>query len=414
LQNDAEATNLANDHAVATDRLVRRNSIVLTLATAFGGSMMPVAVALGGLAGAYLLPGDKTLATVPVTALTVGSALATIPAAALMARIGRRLGLMAGSTPAILGGLIACFAILQGNFWLFAFGSLLIGASAAFIQQYRFAAVDGGSEPARARALGLVMGGGVLAAVIGPQTAIFTRELFSPIPFAGAFLAVSVLAFLNVVVVSAFRDLGPAPNPAGHVETAGRPLSVIARQPRFLAAVLCAMSSYALMSLVMTAAPLAMIGCGLTQSDAALGIQWHVLAMFAPSFFTGRLIARFGKDRVVIAGLALLVACALLAMAGLSLMHFWGALILLGLGWNLAFLGSTAMLTETYLPQEKGNVQGFNDFLVFATSAASSFAAGALINGPGWGFINSIVFPVVILALAVLAWSALARSRRAA
>jgi MFS family permease len=157
-----------------------------------------------------------------------------------------------------------------------------------------------------------------------------------------------------------------------------------------------------------------MVGCGLTQDDAALGIQWHVLAMFAPSFFTGRLIARFGKDRIVIAGLALLSLCAVVSITGISLAHFWGALILLGVGWNFGFMGATAMLTETYLPQEKGKVQGLNDFLVFATSAASSFGAGVLFNGPGWGFINAIIFPVAILCLAALAWTALLRSRRMA
>ena len=396
----------------AADAVVRHNAWVLTSATAFGGAMMPIAVALAGLAGSYLLVENKDLATLPVTALTVGSALATIPAATLMARIGRRLGFMLGSVPAMLGGLVACFAVLWEMYGLFVLGCLLVGNSAAFVQQYRFAAVDGGSEPARDRALGLVMGGGVLAAVVGPQTAILTRDMFAPIPFAGAFLAIAVLAVGNALVVSRFRDLAPARDTELTAAPA-RPLGEIARQPRFIAAVLCAIGSYALMSLVMTAAPLAMIGCGLSESDAALGIQWHVLAMFAPSFFTGRLIARFGKDAIVIAGLALLSLCAVVSMTGVSLAHFWGGLILLGIGWNFGFLGATAILTETYLPQEKGKVQGLNDFVVFASSALSSFAAGVLINGPGWSFINSIVFPVVILCIAVLAWTALIRSRPA-
>jgi MFS family permease len=185
----------------------------------------------------------------------------------------------------------------------------------------------------------------------------------------------------------------------------GRPLAVIARQPRFIAAVLCAISSYALMSLVMTAAPLAMIGCGLTQSDAALGIQWHVLAMYGPSFFTGKLIVRFGKDRIVIAGMALLVACALVGITGITLAHFWITLILLGFGWNFGFIGATAMLAETYRPEERGKVQGLNDFLVLGSAATASLLSGKLIGGPGWAFINMIVFPVVMLSLAALAWS---------
>jgi MFS family permease len=189
----------------------------------------------------------------------------------------------------------------------------------------------------------------------------------------------------------------------------GRPLKVIARQPRFIAAVLCAISSYALMSLVMTAAPLAMIGCGFSQGEAALGIQWHVLAMYGPSFFTGRLIVRFGKDRIVIAGMALLTACALVGISGISLAHFWITLILLGLGWNFGFIGATAMLAETYRPEERGKVQGLNDFLVLGSAATASLLSGKLIGGPGWTFINMIVFPVVILSLVALTWAFLMR-----
>ncbi|MCX5493627.1 MFS transporter [Kaistia dalseonensis] len=382
---------------------------MLTAATAFGGAIMPVAITLGGLSGAYLLGADKSLATMPVTALTVGSALATIPAATLMSRVGRRWGFVIGAMPAALGGLLATYALLQDLFWLFAGALLLIGVSAAFNQQYRFAAVDGGSEVARTRALALVMGGGVLSAVIGPQTAIFTRDLFQPIPFAGGFLAISVLALVASTIVSRLRNIAPPRRARDGAQLRGRPLAEIARQPRFVAAVLCGICSYALMTFVMTAAPLAMVGCGLSQSNAALGIQWHVLAMFGPSFFTGKLIVRFGKDRIVIAGMALLTACAVVAISGLSLSHFWIALVLLGLGWNFGFIGATAMLTETYRPEEKGRVQGLNDFLVFASSAVASFFAGTLINGPGWAFINAIVFPVVIVCLIVLAWTALLR-----
>ncbi|MCX5480310.1 MFS transporter [Kaistia geumhonensis] len=392
----------------ALDAAVKRNAIVLTAATAFGGSMMPIAVAFGGLAGVYLLGPDKSLATVPVTALTLGSAVATIPAAILMARIGRRAGLVLGAVPGILGGVLTALAIVAGSFWLFAAASILIGASAAFGQQYRFAAVDAGTEMARSRALGLVMAGGILAAVIGPQAAILTRDLFSPIPFAGAYASIAVLAVVGALIVSRVRDLVP-PRPRGSSHDRGRPLLVIMRQPRFIAAVLCGMASYAMMSLVMTAAPIAMVGCGLTQDDAALGIQWHVLAMFAPSYFTGRLIERFGKNAIVIAGLLILCACSVVAIAGITLAHFWIALVLLGIGWNFGFVGATAMLTETYRPEERGRVQGLNDFLIFAMSALASFFAGVLIGGPGWIAVNSIVFPTVALALAALALASLAR-----
>jgi MFS family permease len=392
------------------DREVARNAFVLTAATSFGGAIMTVAFTLGGISGSYLLGPDKTLATVPVTALTIGSALATIPAAMLMSRVGRRWGFMLGALPAILGGFIATYAIIADSFWLFSFALLVIGVSAAFNQQYRFAAVDGGSEPARTRALSIVMAGGIVAAIVGPQTAIYTSDLFSPIPFAGGFLAISALAAISALIVSRFRDLAPR-RANDNTAPKGRPLSVIVRQPRFLAAAFCAMASYAMMTLVMTAAPLAMIGCGLSEDNAALGIQWHVLAMFIPSFFTGKLIVRFGKDRIVIAGLALLSACAVVSMTGLSLGHFWIALVLLGLGWNFGFIGATAMLTETYRPEEKGRVQGLNDFMVFASAALASLLAGTLLGGPGWGFINALVFPVVVLCLVILAWTALLRTK---
>lgn len=394
------------------DRQVQRNAAVMMAANAINSSILPIAVTLGGLAGSYLLGADKSLATLPVTASTVGSALTTIPAAILMSRIGRRNGFVVGAAPAILGGLLATFALLQGMFWLFAAALFLIGMSGAFNQQYRFAAIDAGSPAVRTKAMSLVMAGGIFSGIIGPQTVIFTNDLLSPIAFAGSFLAAAGLGVVGLLIASAIRDLAP-PRPVHNLGEGpkGRPLLVIARQPAFIAAVLCAISAYALMTLVMTAAPLAMIGCGLTQSDAALGIQWHVLAMFGPSFFTGRLIVRFGKERIVIAGLALLTACALVGISGLTLAHFWITLILLGLGWNLGFIGATAMLADTYRPEERGRVQGLNDFLVLGAAAIASLLSGKLIGGPGWTFINMIVFPVVVISLAALAWSVLLRRR---
>ena len=388
------------------DRQVRRNAVVLMSANAVNASILPVAVTLGGLAGFYLLGPDKSLATLPITASTLGAALTSIPAAMLMGRIGRRKGFVLGASPAILGGLLAAYALLQGYFWLFAGALFLMGMSNAFNQQYRFAAIDAGSPPVRTRAMSLVMAGGMFSGIIGPQTVILTHDWLGPIPFVGSFLAAAGLGCIGLLIASRVRDLAPPRSFEARATTAGgRPLSVIVRQPAFVAAVLCAIASYALMSLVMTAAPLAMIGCGLTESDAALGIQWHVLAMFGPSFVTGRLIVRFGRERIVVAGMALLVACALVGMAGISLAHFWITLILLGFGWNLAFIGATAMLAETYRPEEKGKVQGLNDFLVLGSAATASLLSGKLIGGPGWAFINGIVFPVVAVALLALVWA---------
>jgi MFS family permease len=394
-------------NSVELDRQVRRNAVVLMAANAVNASILPIAVTLGGLAGFYLLGADKSLATLPITASTVGAALTTIPAAMLMSRIGRRKGFVLGAAPAILGGLLAVFALMQGSFWLFVASLFLVGMSGAFNQQYRFAAIDAGTPAVRTKAMSLVMAGGMFSGIIGPQTVIFTNDWLSPILFAGSFLAAAILGCIGLLIASLLRDVAPPPAHTARLLNAsgGRPLAVIARQPRFIAAVLCAISSYALMSLVMTAAPLAMIGCGLTQSDAALGIQWHVLAMYGPSFFTGKLIVRFGKDRIVIAGMALLVACALVGITGITLAHFWITLILLGFGWNFGFIGATTMLAETYRPEERGKVQGLNDFLVLGSAATASLLSGKLIGGPGWAFINMIVFPVVMLSLAALAWS---------
>lgn len=397
-------------NSLELDRQIRRNAFVLMSANAVNASILPIAVTLGGLAGFYLLGADKSLSTLPITASTLGAALTTIPAAMLMGRIGRRKGFVLGASPAIFGCLLATFALMQGSFWLFVISLFLMGMSNAFNQQYRFAAIDAGSPSVRTKAMSLVMAGGMFSGIIGPQTVILTNGWLGPIPFVGSFLAAAGLGCIGLLIASRVRDVVP-PRPVETVLDApkGRPLKVIARQPRFIAAVLCAISSYALMSLVMTAAPLAMIGCGFSQGEAALGIQWHVLAMYGPSFFTGRLIVRFGKDRIVIAGMALLTACALVGISGISLAHFWITLILLGLGWNFGFIGATAMLAETYRPEERGKVQGLNDFLVLGSAATASLLSGKLIGGPGWTFINMIVFPVVILSLVALTWSFLLR-----
>ena len=239
-----------------------------------------------------------------------------------MRQVGRRSGFMAGVVVAMAGGVLSGMAIVDPSFWLFFLGMTLIGFAAAFSQQYRFAAADVGSEAERARAISWVLSGGIASAVIGPQIVIFGGDLLAPIPFAGAFFAIPVLGLLGLVVLALLGGQARAA-PDASQSGGGRPLVEIARQPRFIVAVLCAMGAYALMSLVMTAAPLAMVACGLGENNAALGIQWHVLAMFAPSFFTGMLIARFGIEPIVVVGLALLAACAAVALAGIGLSNFW-------------------------------------------------------------------------------------------
>lgn len=368
----------ATDSAAAVESAARRNAIILAAANAVSGSLGPIAVTVGGLVGAYLLAEDKSLATLPITAMNLGTAAGAMPAAELMRRIGRRLGFIGGAGIACLACLVAAGAIVLGSFWLFTAGLFGIGFANSFTQQFRFAAADSGSPALRARAVSWVLTGGIVSAVLGPQTVIFASNLLAPIPFAGAFVAAAGLTIVSGMILA---QLGGTARLARAGEThlsAGRPLSVIARQPRFVVALFCAISSFGLMSMVMTAAPLAMVGCGLTEDNAALGIQWHVIGMYAPSFFTGALIARYGKELIIAIGLALLTACALAAVSGLDLLNFWSALVLLGIGWNFTFIGGTTMLTESYRPEERTRVQGFNDMLVFGTASLGSFLAGSL------------------------------------
>jgi MFS family permease len=396
------------------DAEARRNALVLTIAGALGGSAPSIAITLGGLAGGYLLgPDDQALATLPVSFFIVGGAVAALPAALLMTRIGRRAGFIVGSLSGIAGGILAGLAVLLGSFVGFVAAFGVAGIAGAFIQQYRFAAADSGSTALRAKAISWVLIGGIAAAVLGPQAIILTRDWFDPVPFVGALFAMSVLAALGVIPLFLLRGAAAAV-PRKEEHSGGRPLLEIARQPKFIVSLVCGVGSYALMSLVMTAAPLAMVAHHHGQDTVALGIQWHAIAMYAPSFVTGSLIARFGKETIIAVGLLLLAGCAVVALAGVDVAHFWGSLILLGIGWNFGFVGATAMLTETYRPEERGRVQGFNDFVLFGFVAVASFSSGALFSSVGWNALNMIVFPIVgLCALALILFYIARRPQRA-
>jgi MFS family permease len=328
-----------------------------------------------------------------------------------MHRIGRRGGFVVGAAIGVVGSLIAAFAVLAGSFVGFTVGLTVVGFAGSFTQQYRFAAADRGSPTFRAKAISWVLAGGVAAAVIGPQTVILTSGLFDPVPYAGAFFGMGVLLLVALAVLT-FLGGAAREAPTAQVQTGGRPLAVIARQPRFIVALICAIGAYALMSLLMTAAPLAMVHFNHGQANAALGIQWHVIAMFAPSFVTGHLIARFGKEPVIAIGLALLAGCAVVALSGVNLAQFWSALILLGIGWNFGFIGATAMLNETYRPEEKDRVEGLNDLLVFGSVAIASFSSGRLFATIGWEAMNVYAFPIIAICVVALATAALARRAR--
>lgn len=394
---------------IQENSIARKNAMLYAACQTLVGSAAPISITLGGIAGYYLLGPDKSLATLPVTGFNVGAVLMSIPAALLMKKIGRRYGFMSGAIVGILGCLLAVAALYQQSFWLFVASIIVIGCSNSFAQQYRFAAADRGTKEFKPKAISIVLIGGVGAAVIGPQLILHFKDFLSPVPFAGAFLWSISLFILALIVMSFLAKSNKTQMAEETAQGSGRPLSQIMAQPKFIVSVVCAISSYALMAFVMTAAPLAMIACGYDIDDATWGIQWHVLAMFLPSFFTGSLIARFGKERIVATGLLILAACAVIALQGIKLENFYIGLILLGLGWNFGFIGATAMLTETYEPSEKSKVQGANDFMLFGTVAIASFLSGLTLNDDpsqnfGWDFINWIIFPVVGVALLSLLW----------
>jgi MFS family permease len=399
--------------AEATEAAAKRMALKLATAQAIVGSAAPISISLGGLAGTYLLAADKSLATAPVTGFNVGVALGALPAAMLMRAIGRRNGFISGALITSIGGAIATVALLRHEFWLFAFGLLVVGMGGSFVQQYRFAAADNAPPQFRPKAISWVLGGGVFAAIIGPQAVVWTRDLLAPVEFAGAYASMIILGLIGVGVLSTLRIGGEQASSAPvTVSESERPLLDILLQFRFLVSFACAVGAYALMSFVMTGAPLAMVGCGFTPDEAAIGISFHVMAMFAPSFVTGRLIARFGKERIVAAGLLLLVGCAAVALSGIALWQFWAALVLLGIGWNFAFIGATAMLTDSYRTSERNKVQGLHDFLLFSTVAFASLMSGFTLNAFGWDTLNWIIFPVVAICLLLLGLL-VASSRRA-
>jgi len=384
----------------------RRNLGLLVAAQSLGAASPPIIVSLGGLVG-QMLAENPAFSTLPVSLFNLGLALSTIPAALLMRRFGRRTAYSLGALIGVLSGLIAALGIWRGDFATFCVGTALAGFYGANVQNYRFAASDAVDAAQRPRAISRIMVGGLVAAVIGPQVVIWTGELSPQAPFALSFLGQAALGLLALPLLLLLRM--PAP-PAETASDTGRPLGTIAREPRFIVAVTAGVVTYGLMTFIMTAAPVAMVGCGHTPGEAALGIQWHVLAMFGPSFFTGSLIARFGKTAVTAAGLLLMAAAGLLALTGLELLHFWGMLILLGVGWNFGFIGATAMVADLYTQAERAKVQALNDFLVFGTVALASFSSGQLLNAGGWDVLNTLMLPLVAAVLLMLAW--LARHQR--
>ena len=381
-----------------------RNAIVLSLAQAFNGSIGAIAISLGALAGAWLNPDALALATLPVATYSAGAAIFAMPVAMLGRKFGRKVSFCIGGVIGIIGAMFAMLSLQQGAFGLFCASYLLIGGAGAFVQQYRFAAADTGSDKFKSRAISWVLTGGVLAAFIGTEVVLRTKDLFLPLPFAGAFVGMAGLLLAGIGILLFLK-----PAPRSHVTEEAttaqvRRVSEIIKQPVFIVALLCAVASYALMTFMMTGAPLAMKHHGHTEAEAVLGIRWHVLAMFAPSFFTGALIVWYGKLPIIAIGLGLLIMCAGVALAGLELWNFWTSLILLGVGWNFGFIGATALLGEAYHEGEKNKVQGLHDFILFTLVAAASLASGVTLNSYGWSGIAIVIIPVSILATFSLLW----------
>ncbi len=391
---------------MAADAVAQRNVLVLTAAQSLGGASPVIIISLGGMVGQILAP-SQALVTLPVSVFQLGLALGTIPAAYTMRNIGRRDSYLIGACIGIVAGLTAAYGIVVGTFALFCLGTFIAGFYNAFVQSYRFAATDAATDSYRARAISWVMVGGLIAGVIGPQVVIWTRDSVSGVPFAGAFIGQAALAILALPVLVYFRNSQPAVSASS--TGSGRPLIEILTMPRFMLAAATGLVSYGLMSFVMTASPIAMVACGHSVGEAALGIQWHVWAMFGPSFVTGHLITRFGKERIAATGLVLIAISAIIALSGLTLIQFWVSLILLGVGWNFGFIGATAMVADCHTPEERGKAQGANDFMVFGTVAAASFFSGTMLNWSGWESINWLVFPAVALVLVPLRWQAARR-----
>lgn len=383
----------------------RKNVAVLAGCQALLFTNNSILIAVNALAG-YALATDKALATLPVTAYFVGSALAALPLSLLMKHYGRRAGFTLGAGFAIAGSLACAAAVYTASFWLLCFGMLVFGAYFAAGQYYRFAAADSVPADFKSTAISLVLAGGIVGGFIGPETSKFTKDLVAGYPYAGAYYSLIGFALLSILVL---RWLEIPSLPEADRKDAGRPLGAIARQPAFIVAVLCGMVSYGVMNLLMTATPLAMIDCKHPFSDAAFVIQWHMVGMFAPSFVTGVLIRRLGLMTIMLAGVVLNLVCIAVAFSGIDVMHFWLALVLLGVGWNFLFVGATTLLTESHTPAERAKVQGVNDAAIFITMVVSSLSSGALFTLQGWQTMNAAAIPFLALAGAGLVWLALQR-----
>ena len=377
----------------------RKNVALLSTCQALLFTNSVTVIAINGLAG-YALAADRGLATLPVTAQVIGSALSTIPASLVMQRIGRRAGFQIGSGFGVVGGAISTLAIALSSFWLLCFGTLIMGVYGAFGLYYRFAAADSAGAEFKAKAISLVLAGGLVGGLVGPELSKWTRDLAQP-EFLASYASLMVFSLISMAILSQLQipwvkeDEATAPP---------RALGNIMAQPTFIVAVTLSAIGYGVMSLLMTATPLAMGFASHPYSSAATVISWHVIAMFGPSLITGSLIKRFGLLSVMLAGVAIMFACVAAALSGIAVTHFWLALVLLGVGWNFMYVGGTTLLTDAYRPSEKAKTQGVHDFLVFGVSIVSSFSSGLLLESNGWQMLNYVAIPFLAIAGLACLW----------
>ncbi|MDQ2088343.1 MFS transporter [Marimonas arenosa] len=388
------------------DARAKRNVTILVLAQAILGAQMPMIFTIGGLAGQSLAP-NPCFATLPISLIVLGSMLAATPVAGIMQKYGRQAGFFLGASFGALGGAVGAYGLYLASFPIFLAGSFLTGVYMSAHGFYRFAAADTASDDFRPKAISYVMAGGLAAAIIGPQVVKLTAEAMV-IPFMGTYLAVIVTNVLGSMLFL-FLDI-PRPRAPEEGAPVGRTRRELISTPLIAVAVICAMVSYALMNLVMTSTPLAVVGCGFETGTAANIVSAHVLAMYLPSFFTGHLIARFGVKTIVATGLVILAGAGAVALQGVELENFFIALILLGIGWNFGFIGATTMLAGAHSPEERGRIQGMNDLIVFGGVTFASLASGGLMNcsggdaQAGWASVNLAMAPFLMLAGGALIW----------
>lgn len=376
-----------------------RNVPILVASQALGTSGVAMVILLGGIIGADLAP-SPSWATLPVSIMVVGGAVFALPAGAIMRRIGRRLGFAGATVMAALAALLGAYAIAQGSFPLFCLATLLVGANGAFVQQYRFAASESVDQAHAGRAVSLVLLGGVAAGFLGPQMAATTRDWLPAGTYVGSFVSMAGLYLVVAVLLAFMAEVGPRGSEASGTE---RPLASLFLQPTFLMALLAGAVAYGVMTFTMTSTPIYMHRThGFSLQDTAWVIQSHVMAMFLPSLFSGFVLERLGLARMMTAGVVFLLACVGLAVVSQDLLHFWGALVLLGVGWNFLFVGATVLLTHSYLPQERFKAQATNDFVVFCIQAFTALSAGTVLFYANWTILNAVNLPFLLATLAAI------------